>query len=874
MLRACDGLIELGWLVAVVAVPIYFNTGDVRAFEPDKAILLRDLAALLAVLCALRLTLWLGLAGGRVAPYDPGTGLIMDGHGRDRILKGRTSRVGGAPGDAAAGVGAAVPAWLSIWRLLRARPTLLPMFLLTAITLLACATSLLPAASWHGSYARAQGGETTLVYLTFALAALARLRRPRQALRLLAAVALAGVAPASYGWVQHAGLDPLPWQQADLAARVPGTLGNPIFLGALLAMVLPAALFQVALALRAALVPDDPAPDDVPAADGFPRSRVGLVALLPALGWAAVVGLEGGALLFTKSRGPFAGLLAALLVLGAGLGWAWRLPLLRLATLGAAGLGIAGLLGANLLGSGALGPIREGSSLRLVQWTPRASGTSEVRLEIWGPALRLVARRPLLGCGPDALLWCYYPVYPTALRHIEAPNAVPDRTHDLFLDQAAETGLLGLAALLAMLGAAAAALLRAARRAASPAVRGLAVAALAALAGHAAEGLFGMAIVATSLLTWLLVALAGALAAMAEADAAPAARPLASMPPAPARHAATRAAAHPGRAGHRVPQPATARPFAWPRALPGLAALVAAALLARAVLSEGAAATAADVAARQGQGLERVALGNSGQAAVPAGITPRPVLALRQFAAAAADQARAVDGAGDEPAREEYLLDAGTALVEWAQAAGQMGGPAAAQAPDLYVRALVDFGRAARLNPYNPDHLRNTGKAYERWAGLGRDPAKPATWDRGLLARAAEAFARAAVLAPRHPDPLTSEAQVALWQGRDAAALVLLGRALALDPRDGDAYRLRAQAELDGGRKRAALADWRLALADANLGHRGDTAGRLALAEATWAGARCPAVGDARAALLEPDTPDPATMREIIHVDGPRCPGW
>ena len=870
VLRACDGLIELSWLVAVVAVPVYFNTGDVRAFEPDKAILLRDLAALLAVLCALRLTLWLGLAGDPAAPGDPGDDLIL--RYRGLTLKGRGSQVGGEERGAAGGMGAAVPAWLAIWRLVRGRPTLLPMLLLAGVTLLACATSLLPAASWHGSYARAQGGETTLAYLTFALAALALLRRPRQGLRLLAALALAGVAPATYGWVQHAGRDPLPWQQADLAARVPGTMGNPIFLGALLAMTLPAALFQVALALRAAVAVDAVPPGGMPPAGGAPRIRP--AALLPALGWAAVVGLEGGALLFTKSRGPFAGLLTALLVLGAGLGWAWRLPLLRLATLGAAGLGIAGLLGANLLGSGALGPIREGSSLRLVQWTPRASGTSEVRLEIWGPALRLVARRPLLGCGPDALLWCYYPVYPTALRHIEAPNAVPDRTHDLFLDQAAETGLLGLAALLVVLGTAAAALLRTARRAASPAVRGLAVAAMAALAGHAAEGLFGMAIVATSLLTWLLVALAGSLAAMGEADAAPAAAPPSPvMSPAPARHAATRPAVRPGRAGHRALPPVTPRPFSWPRALPGLAALAVAALLARAALGEGAAAIAADVAARQGQGLERVALGNSGQAPVPAGITPRPVLALRQFAAAAADQIRAIDSAADEPAREEYLLDAGTALVEWAQAAAQVGGPAAAQAPDLYVRALVDFGRAARLNPYNPDHLRNTGKAYERWAGLGRDPARPATWDRPLLARAAEAFARAAVLAPRHPDPLTSEAQVALWQGRDPAAMALLGRALALDPRDGDAYRLRAQAELDGGKKRAALADWRLALADANLGHRGDTAGRLALAEATWAGDRCLAVGDARAALLQPDTPDPATMREIVHVDGPRCPG-
>src|SRR5260370_19622330 len=55
-IRICAALLELGWLAAVVAVPSYFNFNDQRAFEPDKAILVRDLAAVLAVLALLRLT--------------------------------------------------------------------------------------------------------------------------------------------------------------------------------------------------------------------------------------------------------------------------------------------------------------------------------------------------------------------------------------------------------------------------------------------------------------------------------------------------------------------------------------------------------------------------------------------------------------------------------------------------------------------------------------------------------------------------------------------------------------------------------------------------------------------------------------------------
>jgi tetratricopeptide (TPR) repeat protein len=679
-------------------------------------------------------------------------------------------------------------------------------------------------------------------------------------------------------------------------------LGNPIFLGALLVITLPLAFYRLSSALRELCrgAPLLRVRGDVPtAAPAQLRAAAGSAAL-----WTLVVVVEAAGLLFTKSRGPFAGALVATAVFALALAAAWRLRWLWWLTLGAGALAVATLLGTNLFAGHALGPIRETSSLRLVQWSPATSGTSEVRLQIWGPALTLIARHPLLGCGPDALQFCYYPVYPTALRHIEAPNAVPDRTHNMFLDAAVETGLLGLAALLALLTTTAWTLWRLVARSADPARRALAAALLAALLGHVAEGVVGIAIVATSLLIWLVAAAAGSLAAMDATEAStlfdglPGRVPAAFDPPRDAkpRRAPTGSATRQrplaesttgfGRRAHTVrwgsSQGASASgpnhsPSSRPRAaitLLCLPCLLCLCVSAWAIWRDGALATAADIAARRGAGLEQVALGNSGQAPVPPGVTPQPILALRQFAAAAADRQAAIRQAPDPAAREEYLLDAGNTLVEWAQAATQVGGRAEAQAPALYEQALADFGQAARLNPYNPDHLRNTGKAYERWAGLGHAPGQPATWNQEWLARAAQAFARAAALAPHHPDPLTSWAQVALWQGNTHLAQSLLARAQALDPRDGDAYRLRATAELAQGRRAAALTDWRRALADPDAGHPGEIAAQLALAEATWAHARCPAVRDARTALGEPDTPDLSAMTEIVHVDGPHCPGW
>jgi hypothetical protein len=59
---------------------------------------------------------------------------------------------------------------------------------------------------------------------------------------------------------------------------------------------------------------------------------------------------------------------------------------------------------------------------------------------------------------------------------------------------------------------------------------------------------------------------------------------------------------------------------------------------------------------------------------------------------------------------------------------------------------------------------------------------------------------------------------------------------------------------------------------DSATGHRGATTAELALAEATWAHAKCRAVADARLALAAGDEPNASTMHEIVSVDGPHCP--
>ena len=54
----CNRIIEAGWLVALVVIPLHFNPSSHRLFEPDKMALLRSIAVMMALAWAIK-------AGGR-----------------------------------------------------------------------------------------------------------------------------------------------------------------------------------------------------------------------------------------------------------------------------------------------------------------------------------------------------------------------------------------------------------------------------------------------------------------------------------------------------------------------------------------------------------------------------------------------------------------------------------------------------------------------------------------------------------------------------------------------------------------------------------------------------------------------------------------
>ena len=294
-----------------------------------------------------------------------------------------------------------------------------------AILVLTALMSIHPWTAWLGSPQRAFGIMTWLA-LSALCAVASRVWQPDVVLRGLALICtLASLYPLT----QAMGLDPLNWHHS-FDGRSFGSLGNPVFLGSVLAL----GTVLSAHALTHA------------------GSRV------MALAWAASLLLQVSALLATRSR-------AALIGTVCGLATLWLLHLRRRQRLMALALALMAGLTLTLL---------PGAGTRLRELVDTDGGSVAVRLSLWqqadqarSPASPLrgmhdvsdthAGLRIWLGWGADAY-------HPTLLRERDAasqlldqsmPGAEADRAHAWLLD----TALAGGSALVLVLGMALFALL-------------------------------------------------------------------------------------------------------------------------------------------------------------------------------------------------------------------------------------------------------------------------------------------------------------------------------------------------------------------------------------------------------------------------------
>lgn len=435
----CDQIIEAGWLLALVIVPLFFNVYSSRVFEPDKISLLRSIATIMAVAwVAQRIeAITRPTSGGERAPGQPN----------------------------------------ALERFLRA-PLVVPTLLLVMVYILASITSVAPRASLWGSYQRLQGDYTTFSYIIVFLLMTQTLRRREQLDRLLTTIVLTSVPIALYGLLQHYEMDPLPWG-GDVSFRVAANMGNAIFIGAYLILVVPITLVQV---LREAGKAWAEFPQRLRLPLGlffgvvwaaqsvawavlrFERGLITSILMLVMLALAAAwqrkplarfllagaysvaLTLQLVCIFFSQSRGPWLGLAAGLLLFGLLYVFMRRWRVVAVAFVGAAVALAALLVVLNIPGS-PLASVRDVPYVgRLGRLTEIDEGTGKVRVLIWEGASKMLTSNPAraaIGYGPEAMYVAYNPFYPPDLAHYEARNASPDRSHNEAFDALVTTGVVG-----------------------------------------------------------------------------------------------------------------------------------------------------------------------------------------------------------------------------------------------------------------------------------------------------------------------------------------------------------------------------------------------------------------------------------------------
>ena len=374
-------IVESSWLVALAIVPSFLNLYSERTFEEDKVLLLRSLAILMT-------------AGIVVSIAEAGRGALT--------WSGRP-----------------------VWRL----PLVVPVLALAGVQLISTLASIAPRDSFWGAYVRNHGTYTWLAYVMIFLAGPLVCRGPQRIVRVVDAMLIGSVPPSLYGVLQHFGIDLIRWTGDQMTERVNSTLGNPIFLGALIIMVVPLTLARLvgACAAAGATIRSTPGPNRI-------------IALARVAPYFALLSLQLLAILYTKSRGPVVGLafgLTYFIVLAAALRRV-RWPVFALAA----------LLALAVLGQRFDTPLRSGieSLGRLGDLFDLQRSTGKSRTLLWEGATELVGENPMrtmIGFGPETLRVAFYHVYPAELLHYEQRDATPDRAHNEILDVLVMTGVLG-----------------------------------------------------------------------------------------------------------------------------------------------------------------------------------------------------------------------------------------------------------------------------------------------------------------------------------------------------------------------------------------------------------------------------------------------
>lgn len=317
----------------------------------------------------------------------------------------------------------ALGAWLACVALGRARARRFTMgWLAGAYLATAAVGTILSPTRWtslFGWYGRYGGLVTIVLYvLIFYVVSCVYFERPDRTHEVIYAMAAGAIVLTTYIWIQRLGIDPIGWAKPggfEVGQPYFGTMGNANFAGGYLGITSP----WLYSAYRTAM-------------DGWKRHAL--------VGWGLI---ELGALWFTGARNGIVALTAALGMLL----FVHRRQVPLALKLVAATLAVSALTLAVVV---VWHPGSDAPPAALQRVDFLRSETLRVRWYWWVAGMHMFADRPLIGWGPEGFVTQHHRYLPAAAGAIPEGETA-DKPHNVFVEHAAHTGILGLGAYLALI---------------------------------------------------------------------------------------------------------------------------------------------------------------------------------------------------------------------------------------------------------------------------------------------------------------------------------------------------------------------------------------------------------------------------------------
>ncbi|HET7713534.1 MAG TPA: O-antigen ligase family protein, partial [Patescibacteria group bacterium] len=290
------------------------------------------------------------------------------------------------------------------------RPALaIPGLIFLLALILATLTSSNAHASLFGNYGRFHGG--LLSWFAYGVIYFSLVQQTKETYQGIIKVSLASsLLVSGWGILERLGIDASYWEQ-DVQARVFSTLGQPNWLAAYLAMLIPwAATFYLNARARA--------------------STIGLLGLIVLLYTCFI---------FTYSRGGNYGLAAGIAVYLVVLSWSgirsyWK----KLLPLGIS-MAIVTILFATPFATRYFGA----PSPRIVENLEAGNETGNIRLIVWQGAWQAFLDQPFLGHGLETFGEAFYKFRPPEMNQTGEWDFLFNRAHNEYLNYLATTGIVG-----------------------------------------------------------------------------------------------------------------------------------------------------------------------------------------------------------------------------------------------------------------------------------------------------------------------------------------------------------------------------------------------------------------------------------------------